>query len=51
VMQDVVALNELERRISLDANPFEVNIKIDRGGLSARRMIHSLIEAESVAAG
>jgi phenylpropionate dioxygenase-like ring-hydroxylating dioxygenase large terminal subunit len=51
VMQDVVALNELERRISVDANPFEVNIKIDRGGLAARRMIHSLIEAESVAAG
>jgi phenylpropionate dioxygenase-like ring-hydroxylating dioxygenase large terminal subunit len=49
VMQDVVALDELERRISIDPNPFEVNIKIDRGGLQARRMVSQLIEMENEA--
>jgi hypothetical protein len=48
-MQDVVALNGLERRISVDPNSIEVNIKTDRGGLAARRMITSLSKAESVA--
>jgi phenylpropionate dioxygenase-like ring-hydroxylating dioxygenase large terminal subunit len=47
VMQDVVALTELEQRIAADTNVFEVNIKIDRGGLAARRLLDALIAAEA----
>lgn len=45
VMQDVVALDELERRVARDPDEFEVNIKIDRGGLAARRVLQRLIAA------
>ena len=47
VMQDVEALNELELRVSADDDPFEVNIKIDRGGLHARRVVGQLVDAEN----
>jgi vanillate O-demethylase monooxygenase subunit len=42
VVQDVDALNILEKRVSHDANPFEVVVQIDRGALSARRMVQKL---------
>lgn len=42
VIEDVNALNVLERRISADDDPFEVVVGIDRGALSARRMIRAL---------
>jgi phenylpropionate dioxygenase-like ring-hydroxylating dioxygenase large terminal subunit len=45
VMQDVVALTELEQRVAADTNMFEVNIKIDKGGLAARRVLDQLIAA------
>lgn len=47
VAQDVDALNVLEQRVASDPDPFEVNIKIDRGGLAARRMLQRLVDAES----
>jgi phenylpropionate dioxygenase-like ring-hydroxylating dioxygenase large terminal subunit len=42
VVQDVDALNLLEARISSDPNPFEVVLGIDRGALTARRVIQAL---------
>jgi len=47
VQEDVDALNILQRRISEGQEISEVSIKIDRGGLSARRMLMSLEEAEA----
>lgn len=43
VQQDVDALELLERRVATDRDPFEVNIKVDRGGLAARRMVASMV--------
>ncbi len=42
VVQDVDALNILEQRIQNDPNPFEVVLGIDRGALTARRVIQAL---------
>ncbi len=47
VGQDVDALNVLERRVASDPDPFEVNIKVDRGGLAARRVLDGLVAAEA----
>ena len=47
VIEDVVALEELERLLASDRTPApEVSIGIDRGGLVARRMIAELVRAE-----
>jgi len=46
VQQDVDALELLEQRVAEETDPFEVNIKIDRGGLAARRILAGLIAAE-----
>jgi phenylpropionate dioxygenase-like ring-hydroxylating dioxygenase large terminal subunit len=46
VGQDVDALTVLEQRISADPDDFELNIKIDRGGLAARRILRQLVDAE-----
>jgi phenylpropionate dioxygenase-like ring-hydroxylating dioxygenase large terminal subunit len=50
VVQDVHALDVLEQRIAVDPDPFEVNVKIDRGGIHARRLIRGLIEKEAQSA-
>ena len=47
VAQDVAALGVLEQRVAAEPDGFEVNVRIDRGGLNARRMIRDLIAAES----
>lgn len=47
VQQDVNALNVLEERVSSDPDPFELNIRIDRGALAARRMIERLVQSET----
>ena len=46
VVEDVVALNILERRIALDSDGFEVIAGIDRGALAARRMIAALTDSK-----
>ncbi|MDE3044633.1 MAG: aromatic ring-hydroxylating dioxygenase subunit alpha [Acidobacteriota bacterium] len=46
VQEDVDALNVLQRRANDGQEITEVSIKIDRGGLSARRMLMSLEEDE-----
>lgn len=46
VLQDVVALNLIESRLGSDIDPPEVSLKIDTGGLAARRMIAAMIESE-----
>jgi phenylpropionate dioxygenase-like ring-hydroxylating dioxygenase large terminal subunit len=46
VAQDVAALGVLERRVAAEPDGFEVNVRIDRGGLNARRLIRDLIAAE-----
>lgn len=43
VLQDVAALDVLERRLAAEAEPNEVSLKIDTGGLAARRMIAELV--------
>lgn len=47
VAQDVEALEVLEQRTLSDSDPFEVNVKIDRGGLAARRLLHAMAAAAS----
>lgn len=47
VQEDVDALNVLQRRVGAGQEISEVSIKIDRGGLSARRMLMGLEEAEA----
>lgn len=42
VAQDVAALDVLEARIAADPDPYEVSIKIDKGGLAARRMLERM---------
>jgi len=39
VLQDVVALSMIEQRLGDDWSPPEVSLKIDAGGLAARRML------------
>jgi vanillate O-demethylase monooxygenase subunit len=45
VQEDVDALNVLQRRARENPEIFEVSIKIDRGGLAARRMLSSLADS------
>jgi phenylpropionate dioxygenase-like ring-hydroxylating dioxygenase large terminal subunit len=45
VQEDVDALNILERRLAEAVEPVEVSVKIDRGGLAARRMLRAMVEA------
>ncbi|MGH9068502.1 MAG: Rieske 2Fe-2S domain-containing protein [Acidimicrobiales bacterium] len=47
VDQDVRALDALEERVAADPDPFEINVRIDRGGLAARRLVEGLVAAES----
>ena len=47
VQEDVDALNILQVRALSDIEPTEVSVKIDRGGLAARRMLSSMIENEA----
>jgi acetate kinase len=42
VSQDVFALDALEHRVAQDHNHFEVSIKVDRGGLAARRLLQEM---------
>ncbi|HWD96486.1 MAG TPA: aromatic ring-hydroxylating dioxygenase subunit alpha [Acidimicrobiales bacterium] len=44
VQEDVDALNVLERRAREDVEPTEVSIKIDKGGLAARRLLRALAD-------
>ena len=50
VQQDVDALEILEQRLAEEGEPAEVSIKIDRGGLAARRMNAALLAAETAVA-
>jgi vanillate O-demethylase monooxygenase subunit len=45
VQEDVDALNILQRRAESNPEVTEVSVKIDRGGLAARRMLASMEEA------
>jgi vanillate O-demethylase monooxygenase subunit len=47
VLQDVEALSMIEQRLGDDWSPPEVSLKIDTGGLAARRVIADLVAAES----
>lgn len=47
VGQDVDAPTMLEERIAADPDDFELNIKIDRGGLAARRILRGLVDAQA----
>ena len=42
ILEDVTALNLLEKRLQTETESPEVSLKIDTGGLAARRMIESL---------
>jgi vanillate O-demethylase monooxygenase subunit len=44
ILQDVHALDLLEIRLAAETEPAEVSLKIDTGGLAARRMIGRLAE-------
>lgn len=46
VLQDVDALNLIEARLGETWEPVEVSLKIDTGGLAARRVLHRMIESE-----
>jgi len=46
VQEDVDALNILQVRALSDVEPTEVSVKIDRGGLAARRMLSTMLEHE-----
>jgi phenylpropionate dioxygenase-like ring-hydroxylating dioxygenase large terminal subunit len=50
VQQDVVALDALEEAVAADPNSFEVNVRNDRGGLAARRMLERMIADEQASA-
>jgi len=47
VQEDVDALNVLQMRADERMEESEVSVKIDRGGLAARRMLRTMDEAES----
>lgn len=51
VQEDVDALNVLQSRIDEGNEISEVSIKIDRGGLAARRMLEEMLRAELVSPG
>ena len=44
VLQDVEALELIERRLGAEWHPVEVSFKIDTGALAARRLVASLLE-------
>jgi phenylpropionate dioxygenase-like ring-hydroxylating dioxygenase large terminal subunit len=46
VLQDVDALNLIEARLGDCWDPEEVSLKIDTGGLAARRVLHAMMAAE-----
>lgn len=46
VLQDVDALNLIEARLGDCWDPDEVSLKIDTGGLAARRVLRSMVAAE-----
>ncbi|MBI5088061.1 MAG: aromatic ring-hydroxylating dioxygenase subunit alpha [Actinobacteria bacterium] len=46
VLQDVVALNLIEARLGDTWEPAEVSLKIDAGGLAARRVLKAMLESE-----
>ena len=46
VLQDVEALNLIEARLGDTWEPAEVSLKIDSGGLAARRVLSALIASE-----
>jgi vanillate O-demethylase monooxygenase subunit len=46
VLQDVAALELLERRLGRERAPAEVSFKIDAGGLAARRVLAAQLGAE-----
>ena len=48
VLQDVEALSLIEQRLGDDWSPPEVSLKIDTGGLAARRVLADLVAAEVV---
>jgi vanillate O-demethylase monooxygenase subunit len=50
VLQDVEALNLIEDRLGDDWEPDEVSLKIDTGGLAARRVLQRLLAAEGAPA-
>ena len=47
VLQDVEALSLIEERLGDDWTPPEVSLKIDIGGLAARRVLADLVAAEA----
>jgi vanillate O-demethylase monooxygenase subunit len=47
VLQDVEALNLIEARLGEQWEPEEVSLKIDTGGLAARRVLRQMVAAES----
>jgi phenylpropionate dioxygenase-like ring-hydroxylating dioxygenase large terminal subunit len=48
VLQDVDALNLIEARLGDEWDPPEVSLKIDTGGLAARRMLQAMMSSELV---
>jgi hypothetical protein len=50
VQEDVDALNILQRRAQEIPEVTEVSVKIDRGGLAARRMLVAMKDAASAEA-
>ncbi len=49
VQEDVDALNVLQSRLGVDPEFKEVSVKIDRGGLAARRMVEGMRHGSGVA--
>jgi vanillate O-demethylase monooxygenase subunit len=47
VLQDVEALNLIEARLGEQWEPEEVSLKIDTGGLAARRVLRQMVASES----
>jgi vanillate O-demethylase monooxygenase subunit len=50
VQEDVDALNILERRTQEEVEPREVSVKIDKGGLAARRILRAMADAADAGA-
>lgn len=48
VQEDVDALNVMQQRVNEGVEVSEVSIKIDRGGLAARRILAEMLDAEIV---
>jgi len=51
VLQDVNALNLIETRLGDTWDPVEVSLKIDTGGLAARRVLREMVASELASAG